>query len=247
VLSAAPERFSAFRPPSSGCAKQRCKTRAQTCAAGKREWLFDIVRRELPKTVRRRAASSAVLNPEERACASASAKSSERARVSKDEDGGPSCFETHRSGLGPWKRLRSGSAAMPLSMRARGAAFWQNEPNKHFGQTKPSGEHARERRTNPRLCEMTAGAISLFRVVIYNEVCNPHVPAALSAQDLARQHARTRAAGASSIYLARRFAVVSTGLCWCVCCAAKQTRGGRIQRCSSCDSRARSIRAHGFL
>jgi hypothetical protein len=104
-----------------------------------------------------------------------------------------------------------------------GRRILANEPNEHFGQTKPSGEHARERRTNPRLCEMTAGAISLFRVVIYNEVCNPHVPAALSAQDLARQHARTRAAGASSIYLARRFAVVSTGLCWCVYCAAKQT------------------------
>jgi hypothetical protein len=28
---------------------------------------------------------------------------------------------THRSGLGPWKRLRSGSAAMLLSMTARGA------------------------------------------------------------------------------------------------------------------------------
>jgi hypothetical protein len=27
----------------------------------------------------------------------------------------------------------------------------------------------------------------------------------------------------SSIYLARRFAVVSTGLCWYACCAAKQT------------------------
>jgi hypothetical protein len=57
--------------------------------------------------------------------------------------GTPSCFETHRSGLGPWKRLRSGSAATLLSMRARGAALWRNEPNEHFGQTKPSGEHAR--------------------------------------------------------------------------------------------------------
>ena len=42
-----------------------------------------------------------------------------------------------------------------------------------------------ERRTNLRLHEMTAGVISLFPVVIYNEVCNSHVPAALSAQDLA--------------------------------------------------------------
>jgi hypothetical protein len=44
---------------------------------------------------------------------------------------------------------------------------------------------------------MTAGAISLFRIVIYNEVCNPHVPAALSAQDFAKQHARGRAAAAA--------------------------------------------------
>src|SRR5215831_10592767 len=32
----------------------------------------------------------------------------------------PSCFETHRSALGLWKRLRSRPAAMLLSMRARG-------------------------------------------------------------------------------------------------------------------------------
>ena len=31
------------------------------------------------------------------------------------------------------------------------------------------------RSTNLRLCEMTAGAISLFRVVIYNDFCNSHV------------------------------------------------------------------------
>jgi hypothetical protein len=62
------------------------------------------------------------------------------------------------------KRFREFERGVRASrrMRARGAAFWQNEPNEHFGQTKPSGEHARERRTNPRLCEMTAGAISLF-------------------------------------------------------------------------------------
>jgi hypothetical protein len=60
-----------------------------------------------------------------------SRKVGERARVSKDEDAPtwPSCFETHRIALGLRKHLRSGSAAMPLSMRARGAAFWRNEPN----------------------------------------------------------------------------------------------------------------------
>jgi hypothetical protein len=75
----------------------------------------------------------------------------------------PSCFETHRSTRRLWKRLRLRRAAMLLSMRAtvRGG-FWRKRTQAAFGQTKPSGEHARERRTNRRLCEMTAGAISLF-------------------------------------------------------------------------------------
>jgi hypothetical protein len=41
--------------------------------------------------------------------------------------GTPSCFETHRSTRRLWKRLRLRGAAMVLSMRARGAAFWPNE------------------------------------------------------------------------------------------------------------------------
>jgi hypothetical protein len=167
-------------------------------------------------------------HPEERACASAPAKSSDRARVSKDEDSttSPSCFETHRSTRRLWKRLRLRGAAMLLSMRAtvRGG-FWRNEPNEHFGQTKPSREHARERRTNLRLCEIGPDGISLFRVVIYNEVCNPHVPARLSAEDLP---ACCGCHHWSSIHPAQRFAIVSTGLCWCV---SQTTRGGRVQRC----------------
>src|SRR6516162_7087924 len=60
-------------------------------------------------------------HPDERACASAPAKSRERARVSKDEDATtwPSCFETHRSARRLWEQLPSHSAAMLLSMRAR--------------------------------------------------------------------------------------------------------------------------------
>src|SRR5262249_60590500 len=60
------------------------------------------------------------------------ANSNVRTRVSKDEDvrlSSPSCFETHRSAFGLWRRLRSRRATTLLSMRARGAA--------HFGQTKP--------------------------------------------------------------------------------------------------------------
>src|SRR5262249_45577791 len=92
----------------------------------------------------------------------------------------PSCFETHRSARRLGKHLRSRRAAMPLSMRARGRrafwrnepngllakrtqpALWRNEPNEHFGQTNPGGEHARERSTNLRLHEMSAGVVSLF-------------------------------------------------------------------------------------
>src|SRR5262245_12773606 len=51
-------------------------------------------------------------------------------RYLTERTGTPACFKTHRSGLGPWKRLRSGSAAMLLSMTARGAAFWRNEPKR---------------------------------------------------------------------------------------------------------------------
>jgi hypothetical protein len=44
------------------------------------------------------------------------ANSKPRTRISKDEDEpvrAHSCFETHRSGFGPWKQLRSPGAAMP--------------------------------------------------------------------------------------------------------------------------------------
>src|SRR5262249_205693 len=78
-------------------------------APRERDGLFDIVSCEVrdPRP-----------HPEERACASAPAKSNARARVSKDEDSHGMAFETHRSALGLWKRLRSRLAAMLLSMRA---------------------------------------------------------------------------------------------------------------------------------
>jgi hypothetical protein len=62
------------------------------------------------------------------------------------------------------KRFREFERGVRASrrMRARGVAFWRNEPNEHFGQTKPSGEHARERRTNLRLHERAPGVVSLF-------------------------------------------------------------------------------------
>src|SRR5262249_54862324 len=100
--AAAPERFSALRPPlDSGSVKQGCKTPGAKNAPRERDGLFDIVRWELPKTVRQRTASSGCPeppHPEERACGSAAANQVARARVSKDGAAvTPSCFETHRS------------------------------------------------------------------------------------------------------------------------------------------------------
>ena len=53
-------------------------------------------------------------------------------------------------------------AAMLLSMRVGAPRILANEAYGHFGRTKPSGENARERRTNLRLHEMSAGVVSLF-------------------------------------------------------------------------------------
>src|SRR6266487_40119 len=99
-------------------------------ASRERDGLFDIVSYE-PSPC-----AMLVPHPEERACRGGPATSIARARVSKDEDGhgaGSSCFETHRSALGLWKRLRSRPAAMLLSMRAtvRGA-FWPNEAKRAY-------------------------------------------------------------------------------------------------------------------
>ena len=68
-------------------------------AAGtRRSGLFDIVRWELPKTARRRAASSAVLILRSAHATKPAANPGARARVSKDEAAvHPSCFETAAS------------------------------------------------------------------------------------------------------------------------------------------------------
>ena len=65
-----------------------------------REWLFDIVSWELPKTVRRGAATSGVLIPRS-AHAQALPRIRTRVRASRRmRTDTPSCFETHRSALG---------------------------------------------------------------------------------------------------------------------------------------------------
>src|SRR5262249_48726119 len=87
--------------PRFGVSEAKLQTPGAENAPRERDGLFDIVRWELPKTVRRRAASSVCAeppHPEERACASAAANQVARARVSKDGAAVPSsCFETHRS------------------------------------------------------------------------------------------------------------------------------------------------------
>jgi hypothetical protein len=139
-------------------------------------------------------------HPEERACRRRSANLQARARVSKDGDerlGSPSCFETRRSAFGLRKRLRSRRAATLLSMRARaGRAFWRNEANRRertqqftWGPMITAGGYGSRlslrsagttiawsaRRINLRLCEMAAGAISLFPIDINNGNCNSNV------------------------------------------------------------------------
>ena len=71
---------------------------ANAAAGTRRSGLFDIVRWELAKTVRRRAASSAVLILRSAHATKPAANPGARARVSKDEAAvHPSCFETAAS------------------------------------------------------------------------------------------------------------------------------------------------------
>jgi len=59
--AAAPERFSALRPPLDSGWRSKVAKPGRKNAPREREWLFDIVRRELSKTVRRRAADSVAI------------------------------------------------------------------------------------------------------------------------------------------------------------------------------------------
>src|SRR5262249_3612015 len=93
--------------PSIGVSEAKSQSPDAKCAAGTRECVvFKVVSRD------------ARPHPEERALRKTLRKLERaRARVSKDEDvrlGSPSCFETHRSALGLWKRLRSHPAATLL-------------------------------------------------------------------------------------------------------------------------------------
>ena len=161
--SHAPERFSALRPPlDSGSVKQGCKPRTQKCAAGTMEVVCMVSS----------AVGDARPHPEERACSvvlqsRTSVRASRRMRTAtawalmlRDA--------SQRSELG--KHPYSLRAAMLLSMRAP-------RPIIRPCPRRPAKHHL-------RLYERTAGAISLFPIVIYNDFCNSHVSLASSAQIL---------------------------------------------------------------
>jgi hypothetical protein len=120
--------------PSTGVSEAKRQSPDAAMRARERDGLFDMVKNAPAGEVRPR--------PEERAREKCSSNSNARARVSKDEDGPlhtPSCFETHRSAPRRSEGPALGRAAMLLSMRAgERCAFWPNEPNGDFGQTKPT-------------------------------------------------------------------------------------------------------------
>jgi hypothetical protein len=134
--------------------------------------LFEIVSRAL---------RDARPHPEERACRRSVANSKPRTRVSKDEDEpvrAPSCFETHRSGLGLWKQLRSPGAAMPLSMRVGGrGVFWRNEADRHLTKRSEADVCVFGPRGGPTWGCTKSPPVRLpcFRPVIYRERCNFNV------------------------------------------------------------------------
>src|SRR5215510_6920521 len=85
--AAAPERLSALRPPPRfGVSEARVQTLGAENAPRERDGLFEIVSWDLPKTVRRRAASSAVLILRSARSEESPQNRNKRARVSKDED-----------------------------------------------------------------------------------------------------------------------------------------------------------------
>src|SRR6516225_10724713 len=96
--------------PRFGVSEAKLQTPGAKNAPRERDGLFDIV-----SWTEMRCCP----HPEERACASASAESNARARVSKDEDvrlGSPSCFETHRSAA-----EAVGASMLPFALRCSSA------------------------------------------------------------------------------------------------------------------------------
>ena len=102
--------------PRFGVSEAKLQTPGAENAPRERDGLFEIVSWTERDAVLILRSAHAEENPQ---------STNGRARVSKDADEpmcAPSCFETHRSALRLWEQLHSHSAAMLLSMRARGEA-----------------------------------------------------------------------------------------------------------------------------
>ena len=154
--AAAPERLSALRPPSFGVSEAKLQTSGAENAPRERDGLFDIVRWELPKTVRRRTASSVCPrppHPEERACGSAAANQVVRARVSKDGAAIPLMLRDASQRSRAVDAFELAWAAMLLSMRASAGSA---EPTCGCGRRSPAPFHC-------------------FGIVIYNGKRNSNV------------------------------------------------------------------------
>jgi len=188
--------------PSIRVSEAKVKRPGRKTAPREREWLFDIVRWELPKTVGRRAVTSVVLILRSAHAEEIPRIRARRARVSKDEDG-------HALMLRDAPQRTWAVEALALGFRSEGRrilakrtqrAFWPSGSSPRgaprgsksaftrvcdalcvagtplWGPMVTAGGYGSrlslrsagttiawsERSINPRLCEMTAGAISLF-------------------------------------------------------------------------------------
>src|SRR5262249_46531715 len=162
VFRRAPERFSALRPPRDSGERSQGARPGRKTAPREREWLFDIVRWELPKTVGRRAATAVVLILRSAHAEEVPRIRARRARVSKDEDGhalmlrdAPQrTWAVEAPALGfCWEAPQDEGERRGILAKRTQRSCWPNEAKR---------EHARERRTNLRLHEMSAGVVSLF-------------------------------------------------------------------------------------
>ena len=133
--------------PSIRVSEAKVKRPGRKTAPRERDGLFDIVRRS--------ASAVAVIMPSPPAGEGDS-------MLPRAIMGEGSLLESNPSPIRVLGHTIVPSPARGEGTKGESCAFWRNEPNGHFGQTEPSGEHARERRTNLRLREMTAGVVSLF-------------------------------------------------------------------------------------
>src|SRR5262249_1815580 len=150
-----------------GGAKEKSQA-SDANASRERDWLFEIVRRELPRTVRRRAASSAVLilrsaRAEGVSQTRTGVRASRRMRLRY-----PSCFETHRSATTLGRRRARARCDAPQHGGEDARRILTKRSQWGSCLLDPC-------ETDLRLQETIAGSGPLFRIVIYNEWSNSNV------------------------------------------------------------------------